>query len=211
MRNRDWKRGCGMAVLAAFGISTAVAGDWEWRPDTLPVHFSGLLNDHTPSAVKGGPYEMRGKWSLEVDERRGTGKFTATMDMQTSDYGITLGIVDKDDPATRGAHTHHISMTDGVLTLDWPARCPQFAPAVKEGFAITGTAFVTGNGNPAPFGNPTPFTVCILGSDSVKFSNMTMAFSTPAANHFGKQPIHGVVLWCTGRLLRPSQDCSLEE
>jgi hypothetical protein len=70
---------------------------------------------------------------------------------------------------------------------------------------------VTGNGNPAPFGNPTPFTVCILGSDSVKFSNMTMAFSTPAANHFGKQPIHGVVLWCTGRLLRPSQDCSLEE
>jgi hypothetical protein len=212
MRNRDWKRACGMAVLAACCVGTAGAGDWDqWRRDTLPVHYSGLLNDHTPSVVKGGPYEMRGKWSLEVDERRGTGKFTATMDMQTSDYGITLGIVKPDDPTTRGAHTHHISMTDGVLTLDWPARCPQFAPAVKEGFAITGTAFVTGNGNPAPFGNPTPFTVCILGSDSVKFSNMTMAFSTPAANHFGTQAIHGVVLRCTGRLLRPSPDCSLQE
>ena len=63
-------------------------------------------------------------------------------------------------------------MTDGVLTLDWPARCPAFAPATTEGFAITGTAFVTGNGSPAPFGNPTPFTVCVLGGASVKFSNM---------------------------------------
>jgi len=211
MRNRDWKWACGLAVLATFGLTNAGATDRDLgRRDTLPAHFSGLLNDHTPSVVKGGPYEMRGKWSLELDERHGTAKFSATMDMQTSDYGITLGIVKPEDPVTRGAHTHHISMTDGVLTLDWPARCPQFSPAVKEGFAITGTAFVTGNGNPAPFGNPTPFTVCILGSDSVKFSNMTMAFGTPAANHFGTQAIHGVVLWCTGRFLRPSQDCSLE-
>jgi hypothetical protein len=215
MRHRDsnWAA-CGMAVLVAFGINEATAGDWDWnRRDTLPEHYSGLLNDHTPSAavVKGGPYEMRGKWQLQVDERRGTGKFTAEMDMSTSDYGITQGTVDKDNPATRGAHTHHISMTDGVLTLDWPARCPQFAPAVKEGFAITGTAFVTGNGSPAPFGNPTPFTVCILGGDAVKFANMTMTFGTPAASHFGTQPIHGVVLWCAGRFLRPSSDCSLEE
>jgi hypothetical protein len=177
------------------------------------VHYSGLLNDHTPSAavVKGGPYEMRGKWTLEVDERRGTGKFSAEMDMQTSDYGIVQGTVNKDDPTTRGAHTHHIRMTDGVLTTDWPARCPQFSPAVKEGFAITGTAFVTGNGAPAPFGNPSPFTVCVLGGDAVKFSNITVTFGTPAANHFGTQPIHGVVVWCVGRFLRPSADCSLQD
>lgn len=211
MRNRHLKQVLGTAALAALGVGQAVAGDWDARRDTLPAHYSGLLNDHTPSVVRNGPYEMRGKWSLELDERHGTGKFSATMDMQTSDYGITLGIVKPEDPATRGAHTHHISMTDGVLTLDWPARCPQFSPAVKEGFAITGTAFVTGNGNPAPFGNPTPFTVCILGSDSVRFSNMTMTFGTPAASHFGTQAIHGVVLWCAGRFLRPSHDCSLEE
>jgi hypothetical protein len=147
----------------------------------------------------------------EVDERRGTARFSAEMDMQTSDYGIIQGTVNKDDPATRGAHTHHISMTDGVLTLDWPARCPQFSPAVTEGFAITGTAFVTGNGSPAPFGNPSPFTVCVLGGTSVKYSNVTVTFGKPASNHFGMQPIHGVVLWCTGRFLLPSHDCSLEE
>jgi hypothetical protein len=102
-------------------------------------------------------------------------------------------------------------MTDGVLTLDWPARCPQFSPAVKEGFAVTGTAFVTGNGSPAPFGNPSPFTICVLGGNSVKYSNVTVRFGAPASNHFGTQPIHGLVLYCTGRFLRPSSDCTLKE
>jgi len=212
MMTRRWLRTTfGSAVLMAFGPTGALAGDT--RPDTLPVHYTGLLNDHTPSAavVKGGPYEMRGKWTLEVDERKGAGKFSAAMDMQTSDFGITQGTVNKDDPTTRGAHTHHISMTDGVLTLDWPARCPQFSPATKEGFAVTGTAFVTGNGSPAPFGNPSPFTICVLGGDSVKYANVTVTFGTPASNHFGTQAIHGVVLWCTGRFLRPSSDCTLKE
>lgn len=206
---------CGTAVLTvAFGLTQALAGDRDHgSPDTLPVYFSGLLNDHTPSAaiVKGGPYEMHGRWSVAVDERHGTGKFSAVMDMQTSDYGITQGTVNKDDPTTRGAHTHHISMTDGVLTVDWPARCPAFSPAVTEGFAITGTAFVTGNGSPAPFGNPSPFTVCVLGGASVKFSNITVTIGTPASNHFGTQAIHGVVQRCIGRSRRLSRDCTLEE
>jgi hypothetical protein len=217
MRHQFLKRAvCGMAVLmapAALGVSQALAGDWDRsRPDALPEHFGGLLNDHTPSnaVVKGGPYEMRGKWSLEVDERHGTGRFSASMDMQTSDYGIIQATVDKDNPATRGAHTHHISMRDGVLTLDWQSRCPTFSPAATQGFVITGTAFVTGNGSPAPFGNPSPFTVCVLGGQEVKFANVTVTLGTPAANHFGTQAIHGVVQWCTGRFLRPSSDCSLD-
>jgi hypothetical protein len=133
------------------------------------------------------------------------------MDMQKSDFGITQGTVNKDDPTTRGAHTHHIEMTDGVLTVDWPARCPQFSPAVTEGFAITGTAFVTGNGGPAPFGNPSPLTICVLGGPSVKFSNVTLTIGAPASNHFGKQAIHGVVLSCTSRSLRRSHDCTVEQ
>ena len=220
MRNRHLhlqQAACGIAALLAplaVGFTEPLGTSLlQSQADTLPVHFSGLLNDHTPSAavVKGGPYEMRGKWSLLVDERRGTGKFTAAMDMQTSDYGIVQNTVDKDNPATRGAHTHHISMTDGVLTLDWPSRCPQFAPAVKEGFAITGTVFVTGNGAPAPFGNPSPATICVLGGDAVKYANITFTIGTPASNHFGVQPIHGVVLQCSGRFLQPSRDCRLNE
>ncbi len=53
------------------GFTLAVAGEREEPP---PVHYHGLINDYTPSAavVKGGPYEMRGRWSLEVNERQGT-------------------------------------------------------------------------------------------------------------------------------------------
>ena len=122
---------CGMVA-----VSAAVPGAQErHRPE--PRHFAGLLNDHTPSAavVAKGPYEMRGKWSLDVDEARGTATFTAAMDMQTSDYGIIQGTVNKDDPSTRGAHTHHISMTDGVLTLDMP---PEEGDVFRAAFGKAG-------------------------------------------------------------------------
>ncbi len=148
----------------------------SWRTDSVsgggsrltaarpPVHFHGLINDYTPSAAvtAGGPYEMRGKWSLEVDHRHATAEFSAEINMETSDYGITQTIVvngvtqpsvNKDDPTTRGAHTHHISMTDGVVTSDWSS-CPKFKPAVTEGFVVTGTAFITGNGSPRPVWQP---------------------------------------------------------
>jgi hypothetical protein len=154
---------------------------------------------------------MHGTWSLDVDERRGTARFAVVMDMQTSDYGIIQQTVNKDDPASRGPHTHHISMTDAVVTADWAARCPTFSPAVTDGFVVTGMAFVTGNGRGAPFGNPSPLTVCVLGGTAVRFSNMTMTFGKPAANHFGVQAINGVVARCTDRWNRRTPDCSVNE
>jgi hypothetical protein len=219
MKNLELKgtaRGTAMLLGAVLctTLTGAVAGDGNHgRPDALPVHFSGLLNDHTPSAavVKNGPYEMHGKWSLDVDERRGTAKFSAAMDMETSDYGITQGTVNKDDPSTRGAHTHHISVTDGKLSTDWQSRCPSFSPAATEGFVVSGMAFVTGNGAPAPFGNLSPVTICILGGESVQYANMTLTFGTPASSHFGTAAIHGVILRCYGRFLRPLRECTLEQ
>jgi hypothetical protein len=203
----------GSVVLAAAtglgGLTAALAGDEHPRS---PSHFSGLINDYTPSAAvtKGGPYEMRGKWSLEVDERRGTTRFEAAMNMETSDFGITQGTVNKDDPTTRGAHTHHILMTDGVISTDRVTNCPVFNPVVTDGFAVIGTAFVTGNGSPALFGNPSRLTLCILGGTNVKFSNFTMAFGLKASGHFGTQAIHGVVLKCAGPWERNSKDCAVE-
>jgi hypothetical protein len=204
----------GSIVLAAAtglgGLTLALGEDEQPR---APSHFSGLINDYTPSAAvtKGGPYEMRGNWSLEVNERHGTTRFEAAMNMETSDFGITQGTVNKDDPTTRGAHTHHIVMTDGVISTDWMTSCPTFSPAVTEGFVVTGTAFVTGNGGPAPFGNPSKLTLCILGGGNVKFSNFTMAFGPKASGHFGTQAIHGVVLKCGGPWEHNSKDYTVEE
>jgi len=207
----------GIAVLAAAagvgGLTLALAADRQPPPPPPPVHFRGLLNDYTPSAAvtAGGPYEMHGKWALDVDQRKGTATFSASMNMETSDYGITQGNVDKDNPAkTRGAHTHHISMTDGVVSADWSG-CPAFSPVVTGGFVVTGTAFVTGNGGPAPFGNPSPLTLCVLGGASVKFSNFTMTFGAPATKHFGVQAIHGLVVWCAGAWEQASEDCTIQE
>ncbi len=199
------------AATGLGGLTAALAGDEQPR---TPTHFSGLLNDYTPSAAvtKGGPYDMRGKWSLEVDERHGTARFEAAMTMETSDYAMTAATID-DPTANRGAHTHHILMTDGVLggPTDWMTVCPAFNPVITGGFVIRGTAFVTGNGSPAPFGNPSPLTLCVLGGANVTFSNFTMAFGPKASGHFGTQAIHGVVLHCDGPWGRDSKECKVEE
>jgi hypothetical protein len=201
-----------VAAAASSNIPVSMAGDRESAP-RLPVHYRGLINDYTPSAalVKGGPYEMRGNWSLDVDERRGTAVFSAALNMETSDYGITQNTVNKDDPTTRGAHTHHIIMTDGVVSDDWASSCPAFSPPVTGGFVVTGPAYITGNGSPALFGNTSQLTLCVLGGKNVTFSNIALTFGAPANTHFGKFPIHGVVLTCGGSWDHESRDCTVQE
>lgn len=190
------------------GLTLALAGDREERP---PVHYDGLINDYTPSAAvtKGGPYEMRGRWALDVDVRRGKARFSAVMNMETSDYGITQGTVDKDDPTTRGAHTHHILMTEGMISPDWSI-CPKFTQPVSGGFVVTGPAYITVNGGKTPFANPSTLTICVLGNGEVMFSNFTMTLAAPASSHFGIYPIHGVVLRCAAPWEFESKDCSVE-
>ncbi len=203
---------CGLAVLvSATGLAVVqVQADHRDGP-SLPRHFSGLLNDYGPSAavVTGGPYEMRGTWSLDLDEQRGTANFSAALNMETSDYGIVQGTVLKDTPSTRGAHTHHIAVRDGVVTFDWATMCPSFSVPTTDGFVVTGPATITGNGGATTL-SPSTATICVLGGTSVEFSNVTLTFAKPAANHFGLQAIHGVVTRCTDGGHR-SHGCNLED
>ncbi len=206
----------GIAILLCglgFGGATASRADERFGLSHAPIHFAGLLNDHTPASVSKGPYEMQGRWSLDLPERGGAARFEASMDMQTTDAGV----IDQNDPTTRGAHTHHISMTDGVVSSDWDTSCPTFNPPVTSGFVVVGHAQVTGNGGPAPFGNPSTLTVCVLGDANaaagtahVKYANVTLTFTTPASNHFGPQAIHGVVTRCAGPLGLESDDCAVQ-
>ena len=76
--------------------------------DVRTVHFKGVVNDYSPSTVSGGPWEIRGTWTLDV-ERTGTANFSADLTMETSDYGITgTTQVDPANPSTRSP-THTIS------------------------------------------------------------------------------------------------------
>jgi hypothetical protein len=184
--------------MGIFGIATAVAAMAlvpVQAQDLRPVHFSGLINDYSPSTSPGGPYEIRGEWSLDV-VRGGTANFSADLNMETSDYGITGATqVDPTNPATRTPHTHHISITNATVSYDTSV-CPANNPATTvSGLVVTGTAPTTANGGPAPFDpkNTSTLQVCIMGGAEVSFSNVTLVYTGPATAHFGTQAIHGVV------------------
>jgi hypothetical protein len=181
---------CGIAIAVA-----AVALVRAQAQDLRPVHFGGVINDYSPSTVSGGPYEIRGEWSLDVI-RGGTANFSADLNMETSDYGITSATqVDPANPATRSPHTHHISMTNATVSYDTSVCPANNPPTTVSGLVVTGTATTTGNGGPATFESKGSSTlqVCIMGGSEVSFSNVTLVYTGPAAGHFGTQPIHGVI------------------
>lgn len=181
---------------AFFGIAAALAAGTVFAQDLRIVKFKGLINDYGPSTVAGGPYEIRGEWSVDVQRTGNTANFAADLNMETSDYGITsAAAVDPTNPATRGAHTHHISMANATVTYDTSV-CPVFSPPTTgPGVVINGTAVTTGNGGPATFESKGPSTlqVCITGGTEANYSNVTLVYTGPATGHFGPQPIHGVV------------------
>jgi hypothetical protein len=182
-------------IAGVCGIAIALSGVGAQAQDLRIVHFSGIINDYSPSTVAGGPYEIRGEWSVDV-QRTGTANFSADLNMETSDYGITSATaVDPTNPATRSPHTHHISVTNAIVSYDTsvcPANSP---PTTGTGLVVTGSATTTGNGSPATFESKGASTIqlCIMGGSLVDFSNMTLVYSGPATGHFGPQPIHGVV------------------
>jgi hypothetical protein len=181
---------CGIAIaVAAMALVRAQAQDLR------PVHFSGLINDYSPSTSPGGPYEIRGDWSLDV-VRGGTANFSADLNMETSDYGITGATqVDPANPATRTPHTHHISMSNATVSYNTSACPANSPPTTVSGLMVTGTAPTTANGGPSPFdpNNTSTLQVCIMGGSGVSFSNVTLVYTGPATAHFGTQAIHGVV------------------
>jgi len=171
-----------------------------------PEHLSGIISDYTPlisTLNPTGPYEIRGHWSLHLKGRSDKADFSAYMTMELSDSGVAAAGGNLADPKSRGAHTHHILMTDAAVSSDPSdtSTCPTFSPANTALFVVTGPAnFISGNGNAAPFEKlgPTTLQVCISGgtdgTSEVQYSNMTLVMSGPAAaKHFGSQPIHGVV------------------
>lgn len=181
-----------LCVLVLASVTGATAQTFTPFHFERFVHFTGIINDYSPSTVTGGPYEIRGNWTL--DWRGTSANFSAAVTMETSDSGVT---VDLTDPDSRGAHTHHITMKNAMVTsTSDPTVCPAYNPATtSSNLVITGTVSITGNGSSAPFEKKGPSTmqVCINGGDKVPFSNISLLLMGPATGHFGTKAIHGVV------------------
>jgi hypothetical protein len=189
-------------LFAAAGLLstvTLVAGPHLAAQDQIPLQFSGLLNDYSPSTVANGPWEMHGQWTMSIDPWSGTADFSA--DMTMSGYGKTSAGAPDPTQAGQSAHTHHIRLTN--ITVTWNTLgCPTYSPGTYGGFQLNGTvSLLTANGSNAVFETSPPSStlqVCVSGgegNDSVPFSNVTLTFGSgsPAIKHFGSQPIHGVV------------------
>jgi hypothetical protein len=167
-------------------------------------HLSGLINDYTAATGVSGPWEMHGKWTLKLKEESGKADFSGFMTMEHSDAWIAAnpGAVTNpptpsnvDTPASRSPHTHHITMTDALVTYDMTV-CPANSPATTSaGFVVTGNVSITGNGNSAPFekNGPSTMQVCITGGSEVQFANISLVLTGPATGHFGTHAINGVV------------------
>ncbi|HEX4007425.1 MAG TPA: hypothetical protein VHX60_14710 [Acidobacteriaceae bacterium] len=179
-------------LLVLANISAAAQGPMQDRFERSggTITFEGQINAYSPqTATTGtaGPYEIRGPWSLSLKRDRDgdTFRFSAAVNMELSDGWVLTtnrNSASPFDPSARNAHTHHITMTEGQIT-----RLP------NGGFEIAGTGTVTLNGGATPFAQQSSLTITITGGTDVEFSNMTMTFGLPASNHFGLDPLPGVV------------------
>ena len=199
-------------MLSAVSVVILAVGVCVQAQTPTPTHFSGLINDYSPETISGkvvGPWEMHGKWSLDLKGNSGLADFSAEMTMELSDHAMEVAIANAlaagtvppsfDDPETRIPHTHHITMKDAQVSYPAAGVCPAYATpnTTTTGIMVTGSAYITGNGSPAPFSKDdtvlSTLQVCVNGGTDVPYSNVTLVFGAPANGHFGMQAIHGVV------------------
>jgi hypothetical protein len=176
-------------------VSGLAAGVGALAEDPTPTHLSGVINDYAPVAGGTTAWEIRGPWSLRINEENNTASFSAALTMELSAVGQSPANL---TAVTLAQHTHNITMKNATVTYN-PTNCPPASaatPAYTVQIEVTGSASVFANGSVAPFGQYSQLQVCIAGgsaSPSVAHSNITLVFQKPAAGHFGGQAIHGVV------------------
>ncbi|HKQ87042.1 MAG TPA: hypothetical protein VJS43_09750 [Candidatus Acidoferrales bacterium] len=180
MKNKTFwfaARFAAILALAACAVASAQA--------PTPRHFSGTISDYTPQNAGGGPWEVRGTWSLKLNHD-GTADFSAALNMTHDDYWVDVispASVNDDTSTGRNPHTHHITLTGASVSSN-VAGCAGL-------YVSNGTLGLTGNGNTMFAGSAAE--ICITGGNAVSYSNITLTFVGPATGHFGPQAIHGVV------------------
>lgn len=193
-----------VAVLCLLVLALGAARAQSHDNNIVPEHFTGIISEYSPSNVPGGPWEVRGKWTLDI--HGAFADFTGDVVMETSDYGVTTkSIADPTMVMDRNSHTHHITMTKALVTVTTtPTGCPAYnAPTPSPSgpvIVITGPVGVTANGQPAPFEakGPSSLQICIAGGTVKPFTNFGMMFSGTATGHFGSQFYNGVVVSSRG-------------
>ena len=151
--------------MAALTLALSAQGLAQGPRD---LRFGGVVNDYTANFDGGGAWHMMGEWSMQINGENGKGTFSV---------GFTMA---RAAVEPRSFHTHHVILEGGDVT------------ALANGYRISGTAVMTGNGSFAGF-NGSPITVDLTGGNALPHSNLSIVFFGGAANHFGTGAIKGVV------------------
>lgn len=154
-------------VLSLVALTLALSGQ-GLAAGPRELRLGGLVNDYTADFDGAGAWHIAGEWSMQVNGDSGKGTFSV---------GFTMA---RAAGEPRSFHTHHVTLDGGEVT------------ALANGYRITGTAVMTGNGNLAGFSG-SPMTVDLTGGNSLPFSNLSITFFGGAANHFGTGTIKGIV------------------
>lgn len=175
MKGKIWLRAV-LCIFAALGLAIAIRAIADSR---TPTHFSGVINDYTPVVGTTGPWEVRGPWSLTLHPESNTADFSAAITMELSDFSLTSTDI---SASARMQHTHNLTVVGGTV-----------AP-ITGGFAVTGPVTITKDGGPAPAAiQGSSLVIDVTGGTLVEFSDIALTFQDGAINHFGGQPLHGVV------------------
>ncbi len=172
------------AVLTITALVLAASAGAVAQTASLTT-FVGEINAYSPQATSStgavtGPYEIRGPWSLTLKGAT-TANFSTDLNMEESDGWCMTQNGSNFDPAARGAHTHHITLVNGAVTT------------ITNGFQVTGSATIMGNGSINTTLSPSVLTVQVTGGTDRTYSNITLTFASPASGHFGTEPVAGVV------------------
>jgi hypothetical protein len=154
--------------LLSLAVLTLALGGQGVAQGQRDLRYGGVVNDYTANFDGIGAWHIMGEWSMSVKGDSGKGTFSV---------GFTMA---RADVEPRSFHTHHITLDDGDVT------------ALSNGYRISGTGVMTGNGSLAGFSG-SPVTVEITGGNAMPYSNLSMTFAGGAVSHFGSGAIKGVV------------------
>jgi hypothetical protein len=164
---------CGVTALVAVVVALSGLG---LAQTAAPKEFRGIIHDYL--LTNGERWHVSGEWSLQVKGDRSTGDFSAAF----------IGVPRDNPPVypTSLAHTHHVSIVEGHVTITKDN-------AGNSILTISGPGTFAGNGNlQSPFSG-SHVAVTIKGGNAISYSNFEMVIGPPAASHYGTETFHGVV------------------
>ena len=99
-----------IGLLVVVGVTGVIART------RAPNHFAGVINDYTAVAGGTGPWEVRGPWTLEVNEKTGKAEFSAAVTMELTDFALSGASI---GTSGRTQHTHHLTVVDDTRYVDY--------------------------------------------------------------------------------------------